>query len=503
MTRGSNGKKLRPVSQKGQSVACVKKTRSKRGDFVALPLPCQQETGVCSVMFCDQDHSGDCMSCGINHIGKCMKGWKLLFPEVCEPVLGSKLTYVKISPKSLVPAVADDSKAPMAIPTPKVVLPQIALPIAPIVDEPEDQDMPPLERDSIAAAALEKEEEVEPVPVPIAPEEKEAKVEDRQARAAPARRILELRPLSTEVMRKYIGTKPKGFDLLQKNKWPAWLPSPASIAAGFSSFLVYNATQGGTLKKFFSAMAVGTIIRAGVALADVWCRKGYSLSNQVTQFSSMRVMSEVVEDAILEPELTMPKPMISVVDFLLGKPVIRVGRVQIIHEGLIEHGDEDVRSFAANTTDLHKQNLEACVFQRFDALTGSTQKHFVLNHTVDACKSCTDLIPLDDLQSTVNRRLSNLTSLNLTPDQFAKNGFGVAQYIRDWQNNKMISSTYQAPRLNFDGGMALCFLGMVTCSVTFPGLCYQISMIPLALTGGLIRVCSQAYMSCKWLWVPP
>lgn len=251
------------------------------------------------------------------------------------------------------------------------------------------------------------------------------------------------------------------------------------------------------------AAAIAGAAKAVGRIAESWSKGGYALSKVVPVPRDPEDMLEDVERSVVSPVLRMPQLGLSAVDFILGKPAIRVGRVQVRAHGVTDFGDDDVRSFAANTTDVHRQNLSVTEFERFDALTGASQVHVAIDHCVDACKAGTDLIPLDDLQSTVNRRLNNLTSLNISADLFAKNGFGVAQYLRDWQNNKMISATFDKPRLNFDGGMALGFLGTAMFVVTFPKLSFLLSMILWRSSGMLVRACNQVLMSCKWLWVPP
>jgi len=290
-----------------------------------------------------------------------------------------------------------------------------------------------------------------------------------------------------------------GFDILQRNWWPQWLPSPTTLAAGVASTITYCTTQRTGVARVAAAVAVGAAIVTGIKIVGAYAGAGFPLSRVQSVPTTLQGMSIQVEEATVSPVFQAPNFIVPAVDVMLGKPVIRVGRVQKIGTAVIDNGEIDVRSFSANSTELKVQPLSATLVERFDAITGAVQKCMVVDHVVDACKAGADLVPVDDLQSVVTRKIVNNTCLNLTADQYAKNSFGTAQFLRDWMNNRMTASTFQAPRLNFVGGVALCSLGMVTLCVTFPRLSYQSNMIVLKSSGMLIKLLNQACTSCRHL----
>jgi hypothetical protein len=288
-----------------------------------------------------------------------------------------------------------------------------------------------------------------------------------------------------------------GFDLLERNSWPAFLPSPNTIASAAIGTLLFGKLRMPLSLKMAACVTAGCLVKAALDWACNWVG-GYALSKQkcTTVVPTQACLS--VEQQVLNPIFCGPSILPSVVDFLTGKPVIRVGRMQRIAVGQVRNGDEDLRSYAANTTELISRRMKFSVYKRYEALTGASSTLFFLDHCLDSLRAGVELIPLEEALAAVQRKAVNNTCLNLTPDQYAKNALGVAQYVRAWYGNQTAQGRPRPHTLNLVGGAALCCLGTAMCVVTFPRL-FLLNYTILRLSGGILAGGLAACTLCRLL----
>jgi len=424
-----------------------------RRDFVALPLPCQEANGVCSELFCTNNHAGDCKTCRIAHTGKCCKAWRRIFPACCEQI-GMKWQK-KVNPMR-----------------------------APLIVEESDGSEPDVK--------VERKDEKSPLHCsPV----QHGDVKSSSPKSARD----DLGPVVDRGKDSMLVSSPcvDGFDLLERNSWPVFLPSPNSMAGAVMGALLFSKLGMPRSLRLAACITAGCLVKTALDWACKWVG-GYKLVTHECVITNPTQACLKVEQQVLNPIFCGPSILPSVVDFLTGRPVIRVGRMQRIATGHVKNGELDVRSYTANTTELVSKDMKFSLYKRYEALTGTSTTLFFFDHCLDSLRAGVELIPVDEALAAVQRKAVNNTCLNLSPDQYAKNALGVAQYVRAWYGNQTAQSRPQPHTLNLVGGAALCCLGTAMCVVTFPRL-LLFNYTSMKLSGGILGGGLAAYTLCRLL----